>query len=128
MCIRDRNFEGRITGVPSFKQLNWNTSTGENFSHVPLYYILLLVLAGLMTIQAVGFLFSSLDKALTSDAEHDRKTREKEDAGAVHDAEQAAAAAAVATKAGSAAAAPSTGAKQDKTPSSDASQPALGSA
>ncbi|MGB1148948.1 MAG: hypothetical protein ACPG5C_02510, partial [Alphaproteobacteria bacterium] len=95
---------------------------------VPLYYILLLVLAGLMTIQAVGFLFSSLDKALTSDAEHDRKTREQEDASAVHDAEQAAAAAAVATKADSAAAAPSTGAKQGKTPSNDASQPALGSA
>ena len=126
--ILTRNFEGRITGVPSFKQLNWNTSTGENFSHVPLYYLLLLVLAGLMTIQAVGFLFSSLDKALTSDAEHDRKTREQEDAGAVHDAEQAAAAAAVATKADSAAAAPPTGAKQDKTPSNDASQPALGSA
>ena len=94
---------------------------------MPFYYILLLVLGDLMTIQAVGFLFSSLDKALTSDAEHDRKTREKEDA-AQCDAEQAAAAAAVATKADGAAAAPSTGAKQDKTPSNDASQPALGSA
>ncbi|MEC7141463.1 MAG: hypothetical protein VXX01_09035, partial [Pseudomonadota bacterium] len=126
--ILTRNFQGRITGIPSFKQLNWNTSTGENFSHVPLYYILLLVLAGLMTIQAVGFLFSSIDKALTSDAEHDRKTREGEDADAVREAEQAAAADTVATKADSAAAAPSTADKQDKTPSNDASQPALGSA
>ena len=81
-----------------------------------------------MTIQATGFLFSSIDKALTSDAEHDRKTREGEDADAVREAEQAAAAAALATKADSKAAAPSATAKQDKTPSSDASQPALGSA
>ena len=93
---------------------------------MPLYYILLLVLAGLMTIQATGFLFSSIDKALTPDAEHNRKTREGEDADVMREAERAAAA--LATKADSNAAAPSATAKQDKTPSSDASQPALGSA
>ena len=74
--ILTRNFDGRIPGASSFKQINWNTSTGENFSHVPLYYILILVLAALMLIQAVGFLFSSLDKGLTSDAEHERQMRE----------------------------------------------------
>jgi TRAP-type mannitol/chloroaromatic compound transport system permease small subunit len=74
--ILTRNFDGRIPGASSFKQINWNTSTGENFSHVPLYYLLILVLAALMLIQAVGFLFSSLDKGLTSDAEHDRQMRD----------------------------------------------------
>lgn len=74
--ILTRNFEGRITGIPSFKQLNWNTSTGENFSHVPLYYLLILVLAALMLIQGVGFLFSSIDKGLTSDAEAERRARD----------------------------------------------------
>ncbi|MAV46504.1 MAG: hypothetical protein CMM70_01425, partial [Rhodospirillaceae bacterium] len=67
---------GRIPGASSFKQINWNTSTGENFSHVPLYYLLILVLAALMLIQAVGFLFSSIDNGLTSDAEHERKMRD----------------------------------------------------
>ncbi len=75
--ILTRNFDGRIPGASSFKQINWNTSTGENFSHVPLYYLLILVLAALMLIQAVGFLFSSLDKGLTSDAEHERRLRDE---------------------------------------------------
>ena len=74
--ILTRNFDGRIPGASSFKQINWNTSTGENFSHVPLYYLLILVLAALMLIQAVGFLFSSIDNGLTSDAEHERKMRD----------------------------------------------------
>ncbi len=74
--ILTRNFDGRIPGASSFKQINWNTSTGENFSHVPLYYLLILILAALMLIQAVGFLFSSLDKGLTSDTEHARRERE----------------------------------------------------
>ena len=139
--ILTRNFDGRITGVPNFKQLNWNTSTGENFSHVPLYYILLLVLAGLMTIQAVGFLFSSLDKAMTTDAEHDRKVREAEEAAALREAEEAAAAVASAAAASanatatatapaaSAPAATKAGQGRRKTPAKDAaSQPALGSA
>ena len=123
--ILTRNFEGRISGISSFKQLNWNTSTGENFSHVPLYYILLLVLAALMTIQAVGFMFSSIDKGLTTDAEHDRKARELEDGDAIRNADTAVATA-------SEAKAPEAQSKaQDvskKTVSDDASQPALGSA
>lgn len=114
--ILTRNFDGRISGVPSFKTLNWNTSTGENFSHVPLYYILILVLAGLMIIQGVGFLFSSLDKALTTDSEHDRKERalaaEKEAAEAGATAEPVSAAT------------PSSSSAAD----TNASQPALGSA
>ena len=114
--ILTRNFDGRISGVPSFKTLNWNTSTGENFSHVPLYYILILVLAGLMIIQGVGFLFSSLDKALTTDAEHDRKERAL--AQEAEEEVEAAAAAAPAAKA------PATTVTND----TNASQPALGSA
>ena len=123
--ILTRNFEGRISGISSFKQLNWNTSTGENFSHVPLYYILLLVLAALMTIQAVGFMFSSIDKGLTTNAEHDRKARELEDGGAIRNADTA-----VATT--SETKAPEAESKSQgvskKTVSDDASQPALGSA
>ena len=114
--ILTRNFDGRISGVPSFKTLNWNTSTGENFSHVPLYYILILVLAGLMIIQGVGFLFSSLDKALTTDAEHERKERAL--AQEAEEEVEAAAAAAPAAKA------PATTVTND----TNASQPALGSA
>ena len=123
--ILTRNFEGRISGISSFKQLNWNTSTGENFSHVPLYYILLLVLAALMTIQAVGFMFSSIDKGLTTDAEHNRKARELEDGGANRNADTAVATASE-TKALEA-----ESKSQDvnkKTVSDDANQPALGSA
>lgn len=74
--ILTRNFDGRIPGASSFKQINWNTSTGENFSHVPLYYLLILVLAALMLIQGVGFLFSSIDKGLTSDTEAERRARD----------------------------------------------------
>ena len=123
--ILTRNFEGRISGISSFKQLNWNTSTGENFSHVPLYYILLLVLAALMTIQAVGFMFSSIDKGLTTDAEHNRKARELEDGDAIRNADTA-----VAT-ASEAKALEAQSKAQDvskKTVSDDANQPALGSA
>ena len=123
--ILTRNFEGRISGISSFKQLNWNTSTGENFSHVPLYYILLLVLAALMTIQAVGFMFSSIDKGLTTDAEHNRKARELEDGGANRNADTAVATA-IETKALEAESKSQDVSK--KTVSDDASQPALGSA
>lgn len=123
--ILTRNFEGRISGISSFKQLNWNTSTGENFSHVPLYYILLLVLAALMTIQAVGFMFSSIDKGLTTDAEHDRKARELEDGDAIRNADTAVATASE-TKAPEAESKAQDVSK--KTVSDDASQPALGSA
>ena len=123
--ILTRNFEGRISGISSFKQLNWNTSTGENFSHVPLYYILLLVLAALMTIQAVGFMFSSIDKGLTTNAEHDRKARELEDGGAIRNADTA-----VATTSETKAPEAESKSQGDskKTVSDDASQPALGSA
>ena len=123
--ILTRNFEGRISGISSFKQLNWNTSTGENFSHVPLYYILLLVLAALMTIQAVGFMFSSIDKGLTTDAEHNRKVRELEDGGANRNADTAVATA-IETKALEAESKSQDVSK--KTVSDDANQPALGSA
>lgn len=123
--ILTRNFEGRISGISSFKQLNWNTSTGENFSHVPLYYILLLVLAALMTIQAVGFMFSSIDKGLTTNAEHDRKARELEDGVATRNADTA-------VDTTSETKAPEAESKSQgdskKTVSDDASQPALGSA
>ena len=127
--ILTRNFEGRISGISSFKQLNWNTSTGENFSHVPLYYILLLVLAALMTIQAVGFMFSSIDKGLTTNAEHDRKARELEDGGAIRHADTAVATASEtkAPEAESKSKSKSQGVSK-KTVSDDASQPALGSA
>ncbi|MBL6773020.1 MAG: TRAP transporter small permease subunit [Alphaproteobacteria bacterium] len=123
--ILTRNFEGRISGISSFKQLNWNTSTGENFSHVPLYYILLLVLAALMTIQAVGFMFSSIDKGLTTNAENDRKARELEDGGAIRNADTA-----VATTSETKAPEAESKSQGDskKTVSDDASQPALGSA
>ena len=123
--ILTRNFEGRISGISSFKQLNWNTSTGENFSHVPLYYILLLVLAALMTIQAVGFMFSSIDKGLTTDAEHNRKARKLEDGGANRNADTAVAKA-IETKALEAESKSQDVSK--KTVSDDANQPALGSA
>ena len=131
--ILTRNFEGRIAGISSFKQLNWNTSTGENFSHVPLYYILLLVLAGLMMLQGVGFLFSSIEKGLTTDAEHDRKAREREDEASIRDAETAAAVAVAAAvpDADPDEASPSetdTVGMTRKPNATDASQPALGSA
>ena len=131
--ILTRNFEGRISGISSFKQLNWNTSTGENFSHVPLYYILLLVLAGLMMLQGVGFLFSSIEKGLTTDAEHDRKAREREDEASIRDAETAAAVAVAAAvpDADPDKASPSetdTVGMTRKPNATDASQPALGSA
>ena len=69
-----------------------------------------------MIIQGVGFLFSSLDKALTTDAEHDRKERAL--AQEAEEEVEAAAAAAPAAKA------PATTVTND----TNASQPALGSA
>lgn len=117
--ILTRNFDGRIPGASSFKTINWNTSTGENFSHVPLYYLLILVLAALMLIQAVGFLFSSIDKGLTSDTEHDRKMRdEAADNETASDDDLTAAAIQEASEAAAA----------KPTPSTNASRPTLGSA
>ena len=117
--ILTRNFDGRIPGASSFKQINWNTSTGENFSHVPLYYLLILILAALMLIQAVGFLFSSLDKGLTSDTEHARRQREDAANAGEADPEQLTAQAIQdATEA----------AADASTPTTNASRPTLGSA
>ena len=70
-------------------------------------------------------MFSSIDKGLTTDAEHDRKARELEDGDAIRNADTAVATASE-TKAPEAESKAQDVSK--KTVSDDASHPALGSA
>ena len=62
-----RDVIGRIPGASSFKGWNWTVSTGETFTGVPLYFFLLLVLAGLMFLQGVSFLLESTDRCVSKD-------------------------------------------------------------